>query len=338
MELIDEVKNLCAFIAPSGAEQVIRNYIADRISCSVDTVKIDKVGNIIAKINGYGTNKVKIGFIAHMDSAGFIVTNITDNGYILFGSLSSWKPEFLLGQKVCFTNGTHGLIECKSKEFAVTSGIEQLYIDINACNRQEAEKLVRIGDMAALMPQFSNDGKIISGTFLDNRVGCACIMHLAQIISKPENDIYFIFCIQEEIGGKGSSIIANENDFDVIINIDATVAKTWNNSEVIPVSISNGPAFKISDGSVISSHGFLEFFEKLASELGLNLQREAIDFSGSDAGSFAKYSRGTSIAGISIPCKYMHTTCETMNISDIKSVVCLLEKFVEKYKNDYIRV
>lgn len=81
-ELIPLIKELISTPGVSGFESEISQFIVSKIEGYVDEVKIDRLGNVLAKVSGKGAARVLID--AHMDEVGLIVKAIDDKGFIRF--------------------------------------------------------------------------------------------------------------------------------------------------------------------------------------------------------------------------------------------------------------
>lgn len=320
MEVIELLKELTAEFGPSGCEADIRSFIANLVTPFADEVKADAMGNLIVHKRGDG---VRMMFSAHMDSVGMIVTHIEENGWLRFGALGGLEPLDIRRQKVVFANGTKGVISVpEEKEEDGTVKLTDLYIDIGAANRDQAEKMVRLGDNCVYDNSFwTQNGRVFSN-YLDNRAGCAMLILALMQIKKPKYDLYFVFSAQEEVGVRGVRPAAFEIDPDIGIAVDVTCSDDLPGSTHCCSSVlGRGSAVKLKDGSVICQPEVVQWMNRVAAENHIPVQQDVMRSGGTDAGGLLCNRGGVYTGGICIPCRYTHAPIEVCDLSDIKSGV-----------------
>ena len=84
----------------SGNESAVREFIETQIKdyCRIET---DNAGNLIAFKKGARTPEKRVMFAAHMDEVGFIVTSVTDDGYIKIAPVGGIDARVMLEQEYC---------------------------------------------------------------------------------------------------------------------------------------------------------------------------------------------------------------------------------------------
>ena len=85
---------------------------------------------------------------AHMDEIGFQVIKIDDKGFIIVRALGGIPLVPTIMNRVIFRNGVQGIVS-NSVDVDAVKNIKKLYIDIGAESKEEAEKYVKIGDVAS---------------------------------------------------------------------------------------------------------------------------------------------------------------------------------------------
>ena len=221
---------LCAIDGVSGHEHSVRDYILDRLHESNVPMEIhvDNMGNVIVHLIGKEKAVKKVQFDAHMDEVGFIITNIGEDGFLRFDTVGGIDSRALYGHRVRI-GAQKGVIggkaghQCSGDESSKVPSAGSLSIDIGAANREEAEKLVKIGDCGT----FDNDLTWIGedaflGKAVDDRVGCMLLLELAK--TQPARDIWLSFSVQEEIGLRGAGVATEAIHPDYAVAIDATTA------------------------------------------------------------------------------------------------------------------
>lgn len=170
MEFLEIMQKLNACHGPSGDEGQVAAAIREMAQPYVDEITTDVLGNLICHKKGSGP---KVMFAAHMDSIGFIITHIDDNGYLRFGQVGGLSAHDLPGTPVRFRNGTRGVVAVQGKVEPKDWKLDHLYIDIGAKDRAEASTMVQVGDMSVFdTVPFVSGGKLFS-PYLDDRIACA---------------------------------------------------------------------------------------------------------------------------------------------------------------------
>jgi endoglucanase len=288
---------------------------------------VDPMGNLIVHRRGQGP---KVLFAAHMDSIGMIVTHIEEEGFLRFGKVGGLDLTALLYTPVRFVNGTRGLIAADQDADEKKLGIEDLFIDIGAKSRQEAEGLVHIGDTAVFdAPTFAAGERIVS-PYLDNRISCAVLLEALERLEDSPNDLYFVFTAQEEVGTRGAKTAAYAVDPDYAVVVDVTLSDDVPGAKHSGSSVQGrGAAIKVMDGSVICHPKMVEQLTALAGEQGIPFQSDVIRSGGTDAGPIHVSRAGVYTGGISIPCRYIHTPTEMVERTDVEACVRLVTAFAQ---------
>lgn len=320
MELL---KELTEKYGPSGRENKIREYIKEQVLTYADEVEVDVLGNLIAHKKGTGK---KIMMAAHMDEIGVIVTFVDDNGFLRFASVGGLNTKDLLYNRVCFENGVVGVIgtEKENKDRAIS----KLFIDIGAKDKIEAEKLVSVGDMAVFEGSFVKSGDAVISKALDNRAGCYVLIEALKQ-AKTDNDLYFVFTSQEEVGLRGAKTSAYGINPDYAIAIDVTDTGDTPNAETMAVKMGKGAAIKVMDHSILCDSMIRTTLIECAKKNNIPYQLEVMTDGGTDAGAISVTRAGIKTGGISIPTRYIHSPAEMASISDIENCIKLLTQFLE---------
>ncbi len=333
--MFDIIKKLTQTFGPSGNEKKVATAIIEMIKDKVDDIRIDPMGNLICVKKGKGGSQrlqghaKKIMLAAHMDEIGVIVSYIDDKGFLRFSNVGGLPPLVILGQRVVFENGTVGVIWYEEDiDDMKNVKLEKMYIDIAASSRQEAEKLVNFGDMAVFVADtIEQNGRLISKA-LDDRIGCAILVQLALNAPETENEIYYVFTTQEEVGLRGARTAAFGILPDMALAID--VCDTGDTPSCHPMSVrmGDGPTVKIKDRSVISHPEVKDRLINGAKKYNIPYQMEIMIHGGTDAGSIHITAGGIPSGGVSIPTRYVHDTSEIVDMNDVENAVKLLEAFV----------
>ena len=317
------IKEITSVFGPSGDEEKIRKYIKKQINNYVDNVYEDNLGNLIAVKKGKSNGK-KIMFAAHMDQIALIITHIDEDGFLRFTNVGGVGHNFLPGTPIVFADGTIGTIGVEKLENINDLEMSKLYIDIGANNQQEAEKIVGIGDTAIYAPNFSENNNRVISNYHDDRIGCVVLIEAIKNIQDNNNELYFVFSTQEEVGLRGAKTAAYQIEPDIGIAVDVTATGDTPESHIMDVSLGEGAAIKIKDNSTITHPLVKDLLIKECKNNSINYQFEVLEFGGTDAGAIHLTKGGIPSGTISIPTRYVHTPTEMVDLSDVKASIELV--------------
>ena len=321
MNILKLLEELTQVNSPSGNESDIRSFISSEVSPYCDDVTVDAMGNIIAHKKGKGK---KIMFAAHMDEIGIIVKSIDDKGFIRFSALGGLNVRNLVNLRVRFLNGTEGVIGAQEEAFKDKPALDKLFIDIGEKDKSEAEKKVNIGDAAVFEGGFSENNDIVISKALDNRAGCAIIIKALSEIKDNENDLYFVFTVQEEVGLRGAKTAAFSINPDIAVAVDVTDTGDTPDAPAMAVEMGKGAAIKVMDRSVICDPDVRVKMIETAKENKIPYQLEIMTDGGTDAGAIHLSRAGVKTGGISVPTRYIHSPSEMVSIGDIENCAKLV--------------
>lgn len=326
-KVFDLWKEVGGAFGPSGREDAVRETIAGIAGAYIDDITTDALGNLICRKKGAGK---KVLFAAHMDSIGVVATYIDENGFIRFSQIGGLYYADLVNITVRFANGTRGVISFEEKTPMKDMILAHMFIDIGAKNAEEARKLVQIGDFAVFeAPRFEQNG-VLCGPYLDNRIGCVTLLLMMEQLAETEteNDLYFVFTAQEEVGLRGAGAAAFAVEPDVAIAVDVTdTGDLPEMKTAMAVEMGGGPAVKVMDRSVICSPAVCAGLEKAAELLGISTQREILQCGGTDTAALQRARAGVAAGAVSIPTRYIHSPSEMCAVSDVEQSAALLAKF-----------
>lgn len=327
MELLELIQTLNAAHGPSGDEGGIRERLAELARPLADEISTDTMGNLIVRKLGSGP---RVMLCAHMDSIGFIVTHVEENGFLRVGRLGGISPKEAAYTPVRFAGGVRGVIVPEEKADFGKLKLDECYVDIGAKDRETALKAVAVGDTLIYdSPCFTNQGKVVS-TYLDNRISCAILLKVLEEMELCPNDLYVVFTVQEEVGLRGAKPAAWAVDPDYAVVVDVTdVDDTPGSEKCGTVRLGKGPAIKIMDSSVICHPDMIQKLESQAKALDMPTQRDIMRAGGTDAGVMHTTRIGVRTGGVSVPCRYIHTPVEMADLQDARDCAKLLCAFVQ---------
>jgi endoglucanase len=317
------IKKLVEIPAPSGFENQIRQLIREEIeSLGVET-RIDALGNLIVnRVKAHPKGK-KIMLVAHMDEIGVIATHVDENGFVRFTTLGGVKPVNCGGGRVRFLNGIVGVI---GSERTATNHeipeIEQMFIDVGATNPKNCP--VKLGDVAAFERPFTDLGERLVSKAMDDRVGVAILIETIRQLDKSPHQVIFVFSVQEEIGWRGATTASFGVEPDLGLAVDVTRTGDTPKGLRMDVSLGKGPAIKIRDSNMISDPRVVDWMIQTAEGADIPYQREILEIGSTDARAIQLSREGVPAGCLSIPCRYIHSPSEMVDIRDIQNGVHLL--------------
>jgi len=321
------IKKLTETFSPSGYEKAIRDIICDEVKPLADEVRMDALGNLIARKGKAGKNGKKIMLAAHMDEIGLIATHVDEKGFVRFTTIGGVRSSTLLGGRVRFVKGTPGIIGAENiTDAGKTLQLDQLFIDVGASSRKDCP--VSIGDVAAFERPFIEMGRRLVAKSMDDRIGCAILIETMRAIETSTHEIHFVFCSQEEVGLRGSTTSAYEIDPDIGLAVDVTGVGDTPKASRMAVSLGYGPAIKVKDAGMIADARIVEWMVRTAEKNRIPFQREVLDGGTTDARSIQLTRAGVPAGCLSVPCRYIHSPSEMVDYDDVQNAVRLMTALV----------
>ncbi len=325
--MIETIKKLVEAYGPSGHEEQVRAIILGMIDGLADEISVDALGNVIAWRRSGKEGALKVMLSAHMDEIGMMVTHVDKNGFLRFTAIGGLFPNTLHGNRVRFADGTIGVIGTDS-DVAATSAptLEQLFIDVS---NGSARHNIKVGDAAGLTRDLVVRGERLIAKSMDDRIGCAVQIEVMRQLKASPHDIAFVFSVQEEVGLRGARTAAYTVDPDLAIAIDVTRTGDTPKGLKMAVELGKGPAIKVKDSGMLASPEVIALMEQVAKRAGIPYQREVLERGSTDAASMQLTRAGVRAGCLSIPCRYVHTTSETVDLNDVQNGVKLLLALLE---------
>lgn len=329
---MDLFQKLCTAGGNSGDEGEVRDIILENIYPLADEVKVDNMGNVIAFKKGDKRPDKKLMISAHMDEVGFIVTDVLSNGLLKFSCVGGINDSAAFAKQVFVgKDKLPGVVCCKpvhvlkADEKGKNPSVDSLTIDIGAESKEEALRYVSYGDSVIFDSIYENkDGRIISKA-IDDRFGCLVMIEMLR--SRLMYDMYFAFCVQEEVGLRGSTAAAFTVSPDSAIVIEATTAADLPgcDDEKRVCSVGNGAVVSFMDRATIYDKEYYDLAMKLGKEKGIPVQTKTMIAGGNDAGAIHRSRGGVRTIAISVPCRYLHANASLISVRDAQAVYDLTE-------------
>ncbi|MCL4541995.1 MAG: M42 family peptidase [Chloroflexi bacterium] len=340
-EQFNFLKQLVEMPSPPGGEDAAAALWRSYLQSTVDHVYGDTQGNSIAVLNAQATKKVQLA--GHLDEIALIIRYIDADGFLYFDTAGGFDPLTLVSERfhVLGPSGSIiGVIGRTARHLQSPEdhrrGIEtsDLWLDIGARDREEAESLAPVGTLAVRAAKLDNLGRgdLIVSRALDNKTGAYTVARALQLLSSKELPVavYGVATVQEEVGLRGARTSAFGIDPAVAIAVDVTHAADYPTAEkrkVGDIALGKGPV--VAFGPTVSSR-VVSLILEAAHDAGIAIQREASGRStGTDADAIQQVRAGIPTGLISIPLRYMHTGIEVASLSDIERTAELLAAICE---------
>lgn len=323
------------------AREVMKKYVQP----VADEVFTDNLGSLIAKKTG-DNQEPRIMIAGHLDEVAFMVTQITEQGFLRFQALGGWWEQVMLAQRVSIQTKQGEIIGViGSKPPHILSAEERkkpvdkkdMFIDIGASSKEEALKFgVRPGDSVIPICPFTvmKNPKLMMAKAWDNRIGCAVAIEVLRRLKdeKHPNTVYGVGTVQEEVGLRGAQTSAHLIKPDIAFAIDVGIAGDTPGvkPEEAQSKLGAGPQIILYDASMVSHKGLRDFVIDLAEKHHIPYQFDAMAGGGTDAGKMHLTGNGVPTLAITIATRYIHSHAAILHRDDVENAVNLL---VEVIKN-----
>lgn len=332
------IRHLSDLRGISGHEYRTNREIARLFKPFCDEVRTDSLGSVIACRRCGAENAPKVMIEAHIDEIGLMVSGITKEGFLTFTDVGGVDQRILPSLEVTVhgkmeVTGVIGPAPAELREDGKSFKRADMAID-TGLDAETVRSLISVGDSITLPQSWGELGKKqMSAKTMDDRASVAALIAAMKKLrgERLHCDVYAVAAVQEEVGCRGGKTTSFGIAPDIAIAVDVTHGITPDNTK---------GAFKVGSGAVISVgpniHPLMgERLIETAKDEGIKYSVEAEGGdTGTDAWEMQVSGSGTASALLSIPLKYMHTSVETLAVSDVKAVADLLTEFIKGLESD----
>ena len=339
--MLERLKKLCAIPGVSGHEGPVRAFLKAELASLGHESFIDPLGNLYFHRQGPGPC---IMLAAHMDEVGMVVSGVRDDGTLAY-SQAGIDSRAMAGKRVRIgKNGLPGVVGCKAihlqkeDEFKRAFPHEELYLDIGAKDKAEAQNAVSIGDVVYFDTAPIEIGGLLCSKALDDRIGCAVLAEL--IKEEIECDLWAVFTVQEELGLRGAMAAVHHVRPELALVLDGTTANDL--PGVAPskavTRVGKGAAITVMDRRTLALPEMVAALVKTAEAHNISYQLRQGVMGGTDGGAIHLALTGCPVGGISVPCRYIHSPNSLASHGDIQAAYELARAFLkDKMWNEVIR-
>ena len=339
MTLADKIKKLTNAYGVSGDEVRISKIAAGLMAPYCDRVEIDDFGNVLGYRDCGIPGAKTVMLDAHIDQIGFLITEVTDEGFLRFTTVGGVDQRMLLGSELTVLTKKGpilGIVAAipphlqKAGDNKKSVPIPEMVVDIGMTGEQ-AKKVVRVGDYMA----FANDalelqGDALCGKAFDDRACLVCLLHAMELLQgKPlAVNVVVSASTKEETGFQGGISAGFKVQPDYAIAVDVTHARTGDAPQVI-VKLGDGP--NVDMGSNSNPKFAKRVIEVARAKQIPHIVTSCPAGSGTNAWPIQMQGQGVTTLVVSLPLKYMHSPVEMLRMSDVKNVGKLLAAFIENF-------
>jgi tetrahedral aminopeptidase len=338
---IEFLKTLLETPSPSGYESPLQQIVRDYAKDFADEVRTDLHGNVIVVKNP--DSPLRVMLAGHCDQIGLIVQHIDDDGFLYIQPIGGWDPEVLIGQRmsvwttvgpllgVIARKPIHLLTEDERKQ---VPKMKDLWLDIGAADKAEADKIVRIGDAVTVALGFHTlRNELAVSPAMDDKAGCWVVIEALRRACESGKlgcGLYAVSTVQEEVGLRGAKTSAFGIDPQVGVAVDVTHATdcpTIEKKEEGDVRLGKGPVIHRGPNM---NHKVVDRLIRAADDNQIAFQLAASGKpTGTDANVIQINRAGVATGLVSIPNRYMHSPVEMISLTDIDRAADLLARFAE---------
>ncbi|MDP2426253.1 MAG: M42 family metallopeptidase [Candidatus Izemoplasmatales bacterium] len=323
-------------------EKQVRQFFVEQVK-EFGPVTYDNLGSAIVEKVG-DSEGPKIMVAGHMDEIGFIVTEITKEGYVKFIPAGGWWGHVVLSQQFTITTRSkaeiHAVVGSKPphilgvEERAKVVDLKDMYLDLGLSSKEEVIALgVQVGDMVTPFIEFRKmaNPKYLLAKAFDNRIGVALAIEVLknlQGVAHP-NRYFGVATVQEEVGLRGAGTAAYKVSPDIGIALDVTIAHDYPGGTK-ETEMGKGPCIMIYDSSMVGHVGLREFTVAMCEELKIPYQLSYLRQGGTDAGKMHMNQSGAPSIAICIASRYIHSHTSMIHQDDYDNAVKIVTELVKR--------
>lgn len=343
---IDLLRRLCETPGVPGREHRVRELIETEVRDLVDDMRTDAMGSLLtrkAPVKDGEGEPTKIMLLCHMDEIGFLVSHVSDEGFVHVDPVGGFDPRNLFSRRVLVCTGEgdlKGVMNASGKPIHTASPEDrkkipepgEFFIDLGL--GKEAKERVRIGDYVVMDEPLIEIGDKIVSKALDNRIACWIGIEVLRKL-KDEGaahacELHVAFTAQEEVGLRGARTASYAVRPDIGFGIDTTLAVDTPGAPAKDRVTAQGKGFglKVKDGSFISDIALVEEVEALAKEKDIPCQRCILPRGGQDGAAAQQAAAGARAVGIVVGTRYIHTVTEMIQRGDLEAARDILAAYV----------
>ena len=332
------MEELCMTPGISSHEEKIAEIIKRELKDVANDIEVDHMGNVFATKKGSSKKGPTVMLASHMDEIGLMVRFIDEKGFIKFSTIGGINDQMLMNQSVTIHTadgeitgviGSKPPHVTKPEERKKVIPADDMFIDIGAKDKEEAESMVSIGDAITFKSWFASfPNNRIMGKALDNRIGCYVMMEVLKRVDSKAT-VVGVGTVQEAVGLKGARVSAFKRDPDYAFALDTTLSGDHPGikPEEAPCVLGKGPAVVLIDASgrgIMTPKVIRDMLVNAGDKYEIPYQLEVSDGGTTDGTSIHLAKEGIPTGVLSVPTRYIHTPVSVASFDDIESTIELI--------------
>jgi tetrahedral aminopeptidase len=344
---IDLLRRLCETPGVPGHEQRVRELILSEIEGLFDEVTVDPMGSLLCKREARkapkkGEQPKKVMLLCHMDEIGFLVSHITDKGFLHVQPVGGFDPRNLFSRRVLVStdDGDYkGVMNPGGRPIHISSPEERKKIPepadfvVDLGLGEGTKDKISIGDMVTMDEPLLEMGDKIVSKALDNRIACWLGIEAIRALGKSKHacEIHVAFTCQEEVGLRGARTAAFAIKPDIGLGVDTTLACDTPGVPEQDRTTVQGEGFglHVKDSSFIADRDLVKEIEALAKKEDIPFQRTMLKAGGQDGAAAQQAAAGAKAVGIVVGTRYIHTVTEMIDRGDLKAARDILAAYLK---------
>ncbi len=337
----DLLRQLCETPGVPGHEDRVRDLIASEVDGLFDEVITDPMGSLLCKRNADKEGAPKIMLLCHMDEIGFLVSHVSDKGYLYLQPVGGFDPRNLFSRRVlvCTDQGDFkGVMNPGGKPIHISSPedrkkipeVGEFFVDLGM--GEAAKDVVKVGDYVVMDEPFIEIGDKFVSKALDNRIACWLGVEVLKALGDRGRgaELHVVFTTQEEVGLRGARTSAFRVQPDIGIGIDTTLACDTPGIPDHHATTVQGKGFglHVRDSSFIADKALVREIEDLAVKKKIPYQRTMLAAGGQDGAAAQQAASGARALGIVVGTRYIHTVTEMVHKSDLQAALDILTAYL----------
>ena len=341
---INLLRTWCETSGVPGHEHRVRDVIMSEVSGLFDQVEVDALGSLHCRRDATSDDAPKIMLLCHMDEIGFLVSHITDKGFVYLQPVGGFDPRNLFSRRVLVCTDTgdlKGVMNPAGRPIHIASPedrkkvpeVSEFFLDLGLGDATKDH--VKIGDMVVMDEPFLEMGDKCVSKALDNRIACWLGIEAIRALGDKGRgaEIHVVFTTQEEVGLRGARTAAFKVQPDIGIGIDTTLAC---DTPGVPeqdrtTELGKGFGLHVRDSSFIADRGLVAKIDALATKLEIPFQRTMLRAGGQDGAAAQQAAAGARAVGIVVGTRYIHTVTEMIDKSDLDAAKRIIAAFLAEF-------
>ncbi|MEL6957804.1 MAG: M20/M25/M40 family metallo-hydrolase [Pseudomonadota bacterium] len=337
----DLLRQLCETPGVPGHEDRVRKLIMSEIAGLFDDVSIDPMGSLLCKRNATKDGAPKVMLLCHMDEIGFLVSHVSDKGFLFLQPVGGFDPRNLFSRRVlvCTDQGDFkGVMNPGGKPIHISSPedrkkvpeVGEFFVDLGM--GEAAKDVVKVGDYVVMDEPFLEMGDKFVSRALDNRIACWLGIETMKALGNKGKgaELHVVFTTQEEVGLRGARTSAYKVQPDIGIGIDVTLSCDTPGVPDKDATTQQGKGFglHVRDSSFIADKALVKEIEDIAIKQKIPYQRTMLAAGGQDGAAAQQAAAGARAVGITVGTRYIHTVTEMIHKSDLQAALDILVAYL----------